>query len=75
MIFRRSVLLVVTVLMCSYGVRAQTLEILTQTDSFTDYVLENDSLRAVYRFELTIPHDGNRQNPGGVPRRQEKFSP
>ncbi|KPP97032.1 MAG: C25 family peptidase [Bacteroidetes bacterium HLUCCA01] len=61
MIFRRSVLLVVTVLMCSYGVRAQTLEILTQTDSFTDYVLENDSLRAVYRFELTIPHDGNRQ--------------
>ncbi|MCH8523343.1 MAG: type IX secretion system sortase PorU [Balneolales bacterium] len=40
---------------------AQSLQVAVQTEQFTDYVLENDSLYASFRFELMVPYDGTRQ--------------
>lgn len=47
--------------MYSTTAHTQTLNKVSETDTFTDYVLSNDSLNVDYRFELTIPFDRNRQ--------------
>ena len=57
----RSVFLVCSFVLISSSLYAQTLQIAVQTEQFTDYVLENDSLHSAYRLELTIPYDGARQ--------------
>jgi hypothetical protein len=36
--------------------QGQTLQIVSQTEAFTDYVLTNDSLNIGYRQELIVPH-------------------
>ena len=40
---------------------AQTLEVESSTDTFTDYRIVNDSLKAGYQIELTIPYNPTTQ--------------
>lgn len=50
-----------TCLFCPLAIVAQTFEVELRTDTFTDYVLSNDSLNFDYRFEVTIPYSSDRQ--------------
>jgi hypothetical protein len=43
-------------LVCPYPMHAQKLNVVSQTEAFTDYILSNDSLNVDYRFELMVPH-------------------